>query len=176
MRFKRHNEFIKIGLAILENTYRKFNLKFKESFIRENFEILKKFGFHNFDELLLAIGEDRFNSLRLINILFPQKKIHKNFFEIEKKFKLKKFNLEKLPALNIKGLIPGMAVHYAKCCSPLPGENIVGIVTTGKGVTVHTIDCNTLEKFYDIPERWLNIHWDKSKISPLLQLGRGKCL
>ena len=58
-----------------------------------------------------------------------------------------------------------MAVHYAKCCSPLPGENIVGIVTTGKGVTVHTIDCNTLEKFYDIPERWLNIHWDKDGIA-----------
>ena len=54
-----------------------------------------------------------------------------------------------------------MAVHFAKCCTPLPGENIVGIVTTGKGITVHTIDCNTLEKFYDIPERWLDIHWDK---------------
>ena len=39
-----------------------------------------------------------------------------------------------------------MAVHIAKCCTPLPGENIVGIVTTGKGITVHTIDCNTLEK------------------------------
>ena len=54
-----------------------------------------------------------------------------------------------------------MAVHIAKCCTPLPGENIVGIVTTGKGITVHTIDCNSLEKFYDIPERWLDIHWDK---------------
>ena len=64
-------------------------------------------------------------------------------------------------ALQINGLIPGMAVHFAKCCTPLPGENIVGIVTTGKGITVHTIDCNTLEKFYDIPERWLDIHWNK---------------
>ncbi len=68
-------------------------------------------------------------------------------------------------ALKINGLIPGMAVHIAKCCTPLPGENIVGIVTTGKGITVHTIDCNTLEKFYDIPERWLDIHWDKDGLA-----------
>ena len=44
----------------------------------------------------------------------------------------------------IRGLIPGMAVHFAGCCHPLPGDRIVGIVTTGKGVTIHTIDCDTL--------------------------------
>ena len=53
-----------------------------------------------------------------------------------------------------------MAVHYAKCCHPIPGDRIVGIVTTGKGVTIHTIDCETLESFYDQPERWLDVSWD----------------
>ena len=47
-------------------------------------------------------------------------------------------------ALPLKGLIPGMAVHYARCCHPLPGDAIVGIVTTGKGVTVHVAECATL--------------------------------
>jgi guanosine-3',5'-bis(diphosphate) 3'-pyrophosphohydrolase len=61
--------------------------------------------------------------------------------------------------LPIRGLIPGMAVHYAGCCHPLPGDRIVGIVTTGKGVTVHTIDCETLESFSETPERWLDIAW-----------------
>lgn len=42
---------------------------------------------------------------------------------------------------------------------PLPGDRIVGIVTTGKGVAVHTIDCKLLEKFADEPERWLDIAW-----------------
>jgi len=63
-------------------------------------------------------------------------------------------------AVAIRGLIPGMAVHYARCCHPLPGDRIVGIVTTGKGVTVHTIDCETLETFQDTPERWVDIAWD----------------
>ncbi len=55
-----------------------------------------------------------------------------------------------------------MAVHYARCCHPLPGDTIVGIVTTGKGVTVHTTDCETLESFARTPERWIDVGWDDS--------------
>ena len=53
-----------------------------------------------------------------------------------------------------------MAVHYAGCCHPIPGDRIVGIVATGKGVTIHTIDCETLEHYVDEPERWLDVAWD----------------
>ncbi len=54
-----------------------------------------------------------------------------------------------------------MAVHFAGCCHPLPGDRIVGIVTTGKGVTIHTIDCETLEGFADTPERWIDVSWER---------------
>ncbi|KAA5604594.1 bifunctional (p)ppGpp synthetase/guanosine-3',5'-bis(diphosphate) 3'-pyrophosphohydrolase [Roseospira marina] len=64
-------------------------------------------------------------------------------------------------AIPIKGLIPGMAIHYARCCHPLPGDRIVGIVHTGRGVTIHTIDCDQLEQFQDTPERWLDLSWDE---------------
>ena len=60
----------------------------------------------------------------------------------------------------IRGLIPGMAVHFARCCHPLPGDRIVGIITAGKGVTIHTIDCATLESFSEAPERWIDVGWD----------------
>jgi len=65
------------------------------------------------------------------------------------------------PALDIKGLVPGMAVHHGSCCYPLPGERIVGIITTGKGITVHRVDCSVLEKFNTMPELWLDIEWNK---------------
>ena len=45
-----------------------------------------------------------------------------------------------------------MAVHHAKCCHPLRGDRIVGIMTPGQGVAVHTKDCETLESFADTPE------------------------
>jgi GTP pyrophosphokinase len=62
----------------------------------------------------------------------------------------------------IRGLIPGMALHFARCCHPLPGDRIVGIITTGKGVTIHTIDCATLESFSEAPERWIDVGWDSA--------------
>ena len=53
-----------------------------------------------------------------------------------------------------------MTIHYAHCCHPLPGERIVGIVTTGKGITIHALDCFALEKFNDTPEMWQEVSWD----------------
>jgi len=64
------------------------------------------------------------------------------------------------PASLITGLVPGMAVHYAGCCHPLPGDGIVGIVTTGKGVTIHTRECPTLESFAATPERFIDVDWE----------------
>jgi len=60
----------------------------------------------------------------------------------------------------VTGLVAGMAVHYAGCCHPLPGDRIVGIVTTGKGVTIHTGECPTLESFSSTPERFIDVDWD----------------
>jgi GTP pyrophosphokinase len=62
----------------------------------------------------------------------------------------------------ITGLVAGMAVHYAGCCHALPGDPIVGIVTTGKGVTIHTKRCPTLESFAATPERFIDVDWDYS--------------
>ena len=68
-------------------------------------------------------------------------------------------------AVPIRGLIPGVAVHFGDCCHPLPGDRIVGISTSGKGVIVHTIDCDTLETVSDAPERWLDVAWDAASDS-----------
>jgi GTP pyrophosphokinase len=65
----------------------------------------------------------------------------------------------------LTGLVSGMDVHYAGCCHPLPGDKIVGIVATGKGVTVHTKECATLETFAATPERFIDIDWDYNNIN-----------
>jgi GTP pyrophosphokinase len=60
----------------------------------------------------------------------------------------------------IRGLVAGMAIHYAGCCHPLPGDRITGIITTGKGVTIHTRECPTLESFAATPERFMELDWE----------------
>jgi GTP pyrophosphokinase len=62
--------------------------------------------------------------------------------------------------MEITGLVPGMAYHFAGCCHPVPGDDIVGIVTTGKGVTVHGRDCPTLTGFAATPERFIEVDWN----------------
>ncbi len=62
--------------------------------------------------------------------------------------------------LSLVGLGSGVAKHFAGCCHPLPGDRIVGIVANGKGITVHTAGCQTLESFAATPERFLDIDWD----------------
>ena len=74
-----------------------------------------------------------------------------------------RFNLDSSKSVQLKGLTAGMSYHLAGCCSPLKGDNIVGIVTAGIGVAVHTIDCQTLISYQDTPERWLNISWDSKR-------------
>ncbi|MFT8816607.1 MAG: bifunctional (p)ppGpp synthetase/guanosine-3',5'-bis(diphosphate) 3'-pyrophosphohydrolase [Komagataeibacter saccharivorans] len=65
----------------------------------------------------------------------------------------------------LAGVGAGMAVHFAGCCHPLPGDRSVGIVSTGKGITVHTLGCQTLETFAATPERFMDLDWDYDLIA-----------
>ncbi len=57
------------------------------------------------------------------------------------------------------GLDPGQRFERARCCEPLPGERIVGITFRGKGVVVHSIDCDALAIYEDQPDRWIDLAW-----------------
>ena len=61
------------------------------------------------------------------------------------------------------GLGRNQSFDRARCCQPLPGERIVGITYRGKGVVVHTIDCEALSAYDDQPGRWLDLHWHAGK-------------
>ena len=55
----------------------------------------------------------------------------------------------------------GMAVQFAKCCHPIPGDPIIGVIKSGHGLVVHTHDCPTLRKGRSSGEQWLDVAWDK---------------
>lgn len=74
----------------------------------------------------------------------------------------------------ITGLVPGMAYHFAGCCHPVPGDDIVGIITTGKGVTIHGRDCPTLTGFAATPERFIEVDWNQEAL--ISQRHDGKAL
>ena len=61
----------------------------------------------------------------------------------------------------VVGLGDDQSYLRARCCQPVPGERIIGLTFKGKGVVVHTIDCNALADYEDQPERWIDLHWQE---------------
>ena len=60
----------------------------------------------------------------------------------------------------------GLSVHYAKCCSPVPGDEIIGFVTRGRGITIHRTDCVNIMNIPDVEKnRLIEITWDGSEKS-----------
>ena len=139
------NEFIKLGRSILENNFILQNKQFHDKLIDP---ILKQLDHKSRRSLYFALGKSEINSEDVLNILLP------------KKNKVMAMNNKNDRGISIKGLKPGVALHMAECCHPLFGERIVGLMTEGKGITVHTLDCVILERYTDNPELWVDITWN----------------
>lgn len=161
VRAYKREQFITLGQEILERLFKGESLEFSEKGL---VNVLPNFEAETIDDIYAKVGEGIVTGWDVLKAVYPgykQSKLEK----VVKSVKLPSFKKIVKPKkgkgepLKIKGLIPGMAVHFAGCCHPLPGDRIVGIVTTGKGVAVHTIDCKALEKYADEPERWLDIAW-----------------
>ena len=135
--------------------------------------VLKVFNQGSTDDLASQVGAGHLHARDIVEAVFPgsKKKRDQNVIPLTKA-KPKAGKGSSKNAIPIKGLIAGMAVHYAGCCHPLPGDRIVGIITTGKGVTIHTIDCDTLETYADTPERWLDVSWQQQTETPDVYVGR----
>jgi GTP pyrophosphokinase len=132
-------------------------------------EALPMLNKSSIDELFVEVGAGHFTGRQVLEAVYPgikKDKQRKNgkVIEFARSLGLRKKKEEEKPGIPIKGMIPGMALHFASCCSPLPGDRIVGIVTKGRGVNVHAIDCETLEEFADTPERWVDLAWDENAV------------
>lgn len=161
VRAHKRDQFITLGQEILERLFKGENLEFSEKSL---VNILPNFEADSIDDIYAKVGEGLVTGWDVLKAVYPAYK-QSRLGKVVQAIKVPSFkrvlkkNKSKAEPLKIKGLIPGMAVHFAGCCHPLPGDRIVGIVTTGKGVAIHTIDCKMLEKYSGEPERWLDIAW-----------------
>ena len=155
-RAQRVTEFSRIGRALIEKTFRKYDRPFRSRALEQ---VLSAFGVARVDEVFALVGEDRLSPLRVLERLHPDVVVEETGGRGDRKREQ-----ERHPKLKIDGDDAGTAVTIARCCHPLPGEAIVGIFTTGKGITVHKVGCSTLSKFSDAPELWLDVSWEKDSL------------
>jgi GTP pyrophosphokinase len=155
IRTQQRAQYLDLGKAIVQKAFRQEGQEFSE---KPLLAVLKQLNSATTEDLYVAVGEGILTGREVVNAAFP----HAPDDTKDKVVPLSRARRRldgKDNAVSIRGLIPGMALHFAGCCHPLPGDRIVGIVTTGKGVTIHTIDCDTLETFNDEPERWIDVAW-----------------
>lgn len=148
--FKKNNreDHINLGKSNLEHELTK--AVFDEYTKTDEFEkVAKQMNYQSAEDLFAALGYGETTINKVINKLKkPQIKSMEEGFGQER--------TRKKSEKDIVGL-EGMLYSFAKCCSPIPGEPIVGIVTRSKGVSVHRVDCGSLENLPS--ERFMDIHW-----------------
>jgi len=169
IRTQQRNQYINLGRSILTKTYQHEHLTFSE---KEVEKLLPKLSLESLDDLYASIGEGLQTSQEIVKLTHPDF-VFKNAPRSRDEIKLPSGGKEvRESVISIRGLIPGMAVHFARCCHPLPGDKIVGIIMTGRGVTIHTYDCDNLNNFNDEPERWIDVAWDNEQKTKEAHIGR----
>lgn len=174
IRTQQRFEYITLGKAILQRTFSAEGHTLTDKMLEPALAVLKK---KNAEDLYAEVGEGIVNRNQVYDAIFHTRKSEnagvQNPFSLAK-LKKKASKSSKF-ATPIKGLVPGMAIHFAGCCHAIPGDKIVGIVTTGKGITIHTMDCESLENYADAPERWIDVAWDNANTEEVY-IGRLKAM
>lgn len=156
IRTQQRDQYIELGKSLLHRAFHQEHLDYSEKVLGP---VFAKYNVQTLEDLQALLGEGQITTADVLRCAFPQHTSKKGWAELlPLSSPTSKPSSEK--AVSIRGLIPGMAIHYAGCCHPLPGDRIVGIVVSGQGVTIHTEDCENLENFSQEPDRWIEVSWE----------------
>ena len=150
-------EFEKLGKEIITKLLLDINKKATKKTLKI---LIDGFNYDSYRSLYIAIGKAQISSDSILELLQ-----HNN----KQKTSETKNKKRSLPILGVTNKMP---IKLAECCTPLLGENIVGILVEGKGVYVHRLNCSTLERFSDYPELWYELTWDNKNVGNLSQLSK----
>jgi len=158
---------INLGKDRLEKETKKLGFKLTELLKDEWLnKIANKLSYNSTEDLYASLG---YGSASLNQVLGKLKELHKEYYKdivkenIEEEIEKKVSSKSKTPTqgITIKG-IDNIKVRFSKCCNPVPGDDIVGYITRGRGVSVHRSDCpniNDLSK----ETRFIEVEWDTRK-------------
>ncbi len=138
-------------------------------------KIIRKYGFHSWDDCLAAVGHGGLKEGQIVNRMYEEyKKDHPivvtdeeilaGHSEPENAPKEKTVPHKSKSGITVKGLYD-VSVRFSKCCSPVPGDEIVGFVTRGRGVSIHRTDCINILNLPDMERvRLIEAEWQADAI------------
>ncbi|MFC3124512.1 RelA/SpoT family protein [Pseudoroseomonas globiformis] len=174
---RQRSEFQETGRSAIARAFRQEGVDFAEKLVEP---ALKPLKYASFEDLCVAVGNGNIGAREVLHAAIPELRgpprpmDHLPLARARGKpgSTVMRTERRREASHGISGLIAGMSVQFAGCCHPVPGDRIVGIVSTGKGVTVHQHDCHNLEALAATPERFLDIDWDYEAGSGGAHLGR----
>ncbi|MCC5997212.1 MAG: bifunctional (p)ppGpp synthetase/guanosine-3',5'-bis(diphosphate) 3'-pyrophosphohydrolase [Oceanicaulis sp.] len=161
-------EFIRIGKVIAEHAFLREGKVFRESALGE---ALRRLELEDAEELYLALGKGRVASVELLEAVYPG---HREMRGRRPQDRERIADAKAGLYVHGRGLTPGVSLHFATCCSPMPGDRIVGVLRAGKGVEVHVIDCERLAELDDDEnlENWIDLKWTAEAGANAVSIGR----
>jgi GTP diphosphokinase / guanosine-3',5'-bis(diphosphate) 3'-diphosphatase len=157
-------EFIAIGERLIEHALRRIGLEPEEV---NQHEMAGRAGFEKVEALAEAIGRGRLSTADMLEKAFPG-------VDDPGRHIGGAGDSDAAPSLIAGGeFTAGVTMHLAECCSPLPGDRIVGVLIPEKGIEVHVIDCARLAEFEDHADRWIDLRWKpKDADADVMAVGR----
>jgi GTP pyrophosphokinase len=157
LRLEEQQSSARMGREILDREVRRRRLPKPEDAQLE--VAAKAFGLNDANHLIASLGQGDLNITQVLKTLYPD-------LESAAEHQPKPTALDRLiervrgtsKGITIQGA-DGLMVRYAQCCQPVPGDQVVGYVTRGRGVSIHRADCPNLLQFVHEPERRLDIDW-----------------
>jgi len=155
------------GKEMIEKELKRIGMNFGDLFRPEWLsEVLEKYKYNSLEDAYAAIGFGAISPLKIITRLLEEYKKENKDLEIEKKIEeLKQVKLDNRPRSSKNGVIvkgiDNCLVKLAKCCNPLPGDDIIGYVTRGRGVSIHRADCDNCRDLITNEQRLIDVSWEK---------------
>ncbi len=156
LREQRREENIQIGREMIERELRKHGLDIQDNMRQDNLlEIAKKLGFTVLEDLLASVGDLKVTANQVVGKMGLEKEPVKSFKpESEERKKTRRSG----QGIKVKG-VDNLLIRFSKCCSPVPGDPIIGFITRGKGVSIHRQDCPNLGS--EDKDRIIEVAWDQ---------------
>lgn len=155
-----------LGKDLVEKEFRKFGAAAVKHLSGEKFDqFLSDFGLGSLDEMYIKIGYGKLEPRHLIERLLPQgtEQVPKNEKEsfMDRVVRAATNKIKKSKSLVSVDGMDDVLVHFAKCCSPIPGDSIVGFISRGRGVTLHRSDC---KKAFELDQlRKVEVEWTRKQ-------------
>lgn len=153
---------LSLGKELLTKEFKKNKLDFSE-FLKESAEnMAKAFSFKSPDDMMIAVGYGKISALQIVKKFSRVVKESEDQTESEE-LVIPTSSLAKSSKSSEGILIHGcddIMLHLAKCCTPVPGDEVVGYITRGRGITVHVENCPNIAHLE--PERQVDVTWDTS--------------